>query len=112
MPFGPQPRHGPPHHDEPAASARPPAEHERHDDGEAARLAVGLRLGVRIAVVWLFYVLPAALVPAVYGTRIAGPVSLGALLAVVPLAVGVHALVVYGRRVDRLEPRPGARRWS
>lgn len=112
MSFGPQPRHGPPHPDEPAVGARPPAGHERHDDGEAARLAVGLRLGVRIAVVWLLYVLPAALVPAVYGTRVAGPVSLGALLAVVPLAVGVHALVVYGRRVDRLEPRPDTRRWS
>ncbi|MGW4023382.1 hypothetical protein [Streptomyces sp. NPDC005009] len=112
MSFGPQPWHGPPHHDEPAAGARPPVEHERHDAGEAARLAVGLRLGVRIAVAWLLYVLPAALVPAVYGTRMAGPVSLGALLAVVPLAVGAHALVVYGRRVDRLEPRPDARRWS
>lgn len=112
MSFGPRPWHGPPHHDEPAAGARPPAEHERHDDGEAARLAVGLRLGVRIAVVWLLYVLPAALVPAVYGTRIAGPVSLGVLLAVVPCAVAVHALVAYGRRVDRLEPRPDARGWS
>ncbi|MFF6815371.1 hypothetical protein ACFZAG_36700 [Streptomyces sp. NPDC012403] len=112
MSFGPRPWHGPPHQDEPAAGARPAAEHERRDDGEAARLAVGLRLGVRIAVAWLLYVLPAALVPAAYGTRIAGPVSLGVLLAVAPLAVGVHALVVYGRRVDRLEPRPGARRWS
>ncbi|MFI1420002.1 hypothetical protein ACH4VX_18825 [Streptomyces sp. NPDC020731] len=112
MSFGPQPWHGPPHHDEPAAGARPPVEHERGDAQEAARLAVGLRLGLRIAVVWLLYVLPAALVPAAYGTRIAGPVSLGVILAVVPFAVGVHALVVYGRRVDRLEQRPGARRWS
>ncbi|WP_309063259.1 hypothetical protein [Streptomyces sp.] len=112
MSFGPQPRQGPPHHDEPAAGARPPAEHERHDAEEAARLAVGLRLGVRIAVAWLLYLLPAALVPAVYGTRIAGPAGLGVILAVVPLAVGMHALVVYGRRVDRLEPQPGARRWS
>jgi hypothetical protein len=111
MSFGPQPRNGPPRHDGPAAGPRPPAEHERHDAGEAARLAVGLRLGVRIAAVWLLYVLPAALVPAVYGTRIAGPVSLGALLAVVPVAVGVHALVVHGRRADRLGPRPDARRW-
>ncbi|GAA3503179.1 hypothetical protein GCM10019016_102890 [Streptomyces prasinosporus] len=112
MSFGPQPWHGPPRHDEPAVGARPPAEHERGDAEEAARLAVGLRLGVRIAVVWLLYVLPAAVMPAVYGTRIAGPVSLGVVLAVVPFAVGVHALVVYGRRVDRLEPQPGSRRWS
>ncbi|MFH9864393.1 hypothetical protein [Streptomyces sp. NPDC017202] len=112
MSFGPQPWHGPPRHDEPAAGARPHAEHERQDAEEAARLAVGLRLGVRIAVTWLLYVLPAALVPAVYGTRIAGPVSLGVILAAVPFAVGVHALVAYGRQVDRLEPRPGARRWS
>ncbi|CAL9639919.1 hypothetical protein [Streptomyces sp. Tu 3180] len=112
MSFGPQPWHGPPPHDEPAAGARPPAEHERRDAEEAARLAVGLRLGVRIAVAWLLYVLPAAVMPAVYGTRIAGPVSLGVVLAAVPFAVGVHALVVHGRRVDRLEPQPGARRWS
>ncbi|MBT3153743.1 hypothetical protein HTV45_23220 [Streptomyces sp. CHD11] len=114
MSFGPQPGHGPPHPHEPAAGARTPAGHERgrDDDEEAARLAVGLRLGVRIAVVWLLYVLPAGFLPAVYGTRVAGPVSLGVLLAVVPVAVGVHALVVYGRRVDRVEPRPGVRRWS
>ena len=111
MSFGPQPWHGlPPHPDEPAAGARPPAEHGRHDDGEAARLAVGLRLGVRIAVVWLLYVLAAALAPDAYGTPVAGPVGLGVILAVVPLAVGVHALVVYGRRVDRVEPRQGDRR--
>ncbi|GAA3499167.1 hypothetical protein GCM10019016_062710 [Streptomyces prasinosporus] len=96
----------------PQSARAPPAEHERGDAEEAARLAVGLRLGVRIAVVWLLYVLPAAVMPAVYGTRIAGPVSLGVVLAVVPFAVGVHALVVYGRRVDRLEPQPGSRRWS
>ncbi|MEU3095983.1 hypothetical protein ABZ690_14550 [Streptomyces sp. NPDC006967] len=115
MSFGPQPWHGPPHPHEPAAGARPPAaghEHEHDDAEEEARLAVGLRLGVRIAVTWLLYVLPAAFLPAVYGTRIAGPVSLGVLLAVVPVAVAVHALVVYGRRVDRLEPQPGLRRWS
>lgn len=112
MSFGPQPWHGPPHHDEPTAGARPPAEHERRDAEEAARLAVGLRLGVRIAVVWLLYVLPAALVPDVYGMPIAGPVGLGVVLAVVPLTVGVHALVAYGRRVDRLEQQPDARRWS
>lgn len=110
MSFGPQPRQGPPHHDEPPAGV--PAAPERGDAEEAARLAVGLRLGVRIAVVWLLYVLPAAFAPAVYGARVAGPLSLGAVLAVVPLAVGVHALVLYGRRVDRLEPRPAARRWS
>ncbi|MET9504156.1 hypothetical protein ABZY42_20945 [Streptomyces sp. NPDC006622] len=112
MSLGPQPWHGPPHHDAFAAARRPPAEHERPDAEEAARLAVGLRLGIRIAVAWLLYVLPASLVPALYGTRIAGPVSLGVLLAAVPFGVGVHALVVYGRRVDRLEPQPGARRWS
>ncbi|MET9735438.1 hypothetical protein ABZZ79_33850 [Streptomyces sp. NPDC006458] len=112
MSFAPQPWHGPPNHHESAAGARPPAEHEPHDAEETARLAVGLRLGVRIAGAWLLYVLPAALIPAVYGTRIAGPVSLGMILAVVPFAVGVHALVVYGRRVDRLEPQPDARRCS
>ena len=112
MSFGPQPWHGPPHHDEPAAGAWPPAEHERYDGEEAARLSVGLRLGVRVAVAWLLYVLPAALAPGVYGTRIAGPVSLGVILAVVPLAVGVHALAVHGRRVDMLQPRPDVRRWS
>ncbi|MFJ5774429.1 hypothetical protein [Streptomyces sp. NPDC093094] len=112
MSFPPQPWHGPPHPDEPAAGARPPAERRRHDPEEAARLAVGLRLGLRIAAAWLLYVLPAALVPSVYGTRTAGPVSLGMILAVVPFAVGVHALVVYGRRVDRVEPQPDTRRWS
>lgn len=113
MSFGPQPwQHGPPHPDEPTASAPPAAEHERQDAEEAARLAVGLRLGLRIAAVWLLYVLLAALVPDVYGTRVTGPVSLGVLLAVVPLAVGAHALVTYGRRVDLVEPQPGARRWE
>ncbi|MGW8066383.1 DUF485 domain-containing protein [Streptomyces ziwulingensis] len=112
MSLGPQPWHGPPHPDEPAAGARPPARRERHDAEEAARLAVGLRLGARIAVVWLLYVLLAALVPALYGTRVAGPVSLGLILAVVPFTVGLHALVTYGRRLDRLEPQPDARRRS
>ncbi|AKZ58754.1 Integral membrane protein [Streptomyces ambofaciens ATCC 23877] len=112
MSLGPQPWHGPPHHDERPAGAQGPAEHERRDAEEAARLAVGLRLGLRIAVVWLLYVVPAALAPAAYGTRVAGPLSLGVLLAVVPLAVGVHALMVYGRRIDRLEPQQDARRWS
>ncbi|MFE1440223.1 hypothetical protein [Streptomyces sp. NPDC058739] len=112
MSFAPQPWHGPPKHHEPAAGARPPAEHEPPDAEETARLAVGLRLGVRIAATWLLYVLPAAFVPAVYGTRIAGPVSLGMFLAVVPFAVGVHALVVYGRRVDLLETQADTRRLS
>ncbi|ANB09152.1 hypothetical protein SAM40697_5196 [Streptomyces ambofaciens] len=112
MSLGPQPWHGPPHHDEPSAGVQGPAEHERRDAEEAARLAVGLRLGLRIAAVWLLYVVPAALAPAAYGTRVAGPLSLGVLLAVVPLAVGVHALMVYGRRIDRLEPQQDARRWS
>ncbi|WP_395573540.1 hypothetical protein [Streptomyces sp. BK79] len=109
MSFGPQPWHGPPQYDERAVGARPPVEREREDAEEAARLGVGLRLGVRIGVVWLLYVLAAALLPAVYGTRVAGPVSLGVVLAVVPFAVGLHALVVYGRRIDRLEPEPDAR---
>ncbi|MFE5399496.1 hypothetical protein ACFQ9U_33655 [Streptomyces sp. NPDC056568] len=112
MSLGPQPWHGPPHHDEPSAGAQGPAEHERRDAEEAARLAVGLRLGLRIAVVWLLYVVPAALAPAAYGTRVAGPLSLGVLLAVVPFAVGVHALMVYGRRIDRLQPQQDTRRWS
>ncbi|MFF8632819.1 hypothetical protein ACF052_01220 [Streptomyces pilosus] len=112
MSFGPQPwQHGPPHPGEPTALAHPAAEHERQDAEEAARLAVGLRLGLRIAAVWLLWVLPAAVAPGVYGTPVAGPVSLGVLLAAVPLAVGVHALVAYGRRVDRIGPRSGARRW-
>ncbi|GGX14776.1 hypothetical protein GCM10010297_40190 [Streptomyces malachitofuscus] len=104
MSFGAQPRNGP-HPDE-------PAEHEQYDGEEAAPLSVGLRLGVRVAVAWLLYVLPAALAPGVYGTRIAGPVSLGVVLAGAPLAVGVHALVVHGRRVDLFQTRPDARRWS
>lgn len=110
MSFGPQPWHGLPQPHEPTGSAGPPAMREHDDAGEAARLAIGLRLGVRIAVVWLLYVLPAALAPDAYGTPVAGPVGLGVILAVVPLSVGVHALVVYGRRVDRVEPRQGDRR--
>ncbi|MCF2128321.1 hypothetical protein L1I79_18040 [Strepomyces sp. STD 3.1] len=113
MSLGSQPWYEPPNQHEPAAGERPPPPQRGRDvGGEAARLAVGLRLGLRIAAVWLLYVLPAALVPAVYGTRIAGPVSLGVVLAVVPLAVGVHALVEYGRRLDRLGSEPDARRWS
>ncbi|MEV5016494.1 hypothetical protein ACIGW1_19980 [Streptomyces sp. NPDC053780] len=112
MSLGSQPWYEPPNRNEPAAGERPAPEHRRHVEGEAARLAVGLRLGLRIAAVWLLYVLPAAFLPAVYGTPVAGPVSLGVVLAVVPLAVGVHALVVYGRRLDRLGSEPDVRRWS
>ncbi|MFI7345473.1 hypothetical protein ACIBSR_04310 [Streptomyces sp. NPDC049936] len=112
MSLGSQPWYEPPYHHESAAGESPPPEHRRHVRGEAARLAVGLRLGLRIAAVWLLYVLAAALVPEVYGTRVAGPVSLGVVLAVVPFAVGVHALVVYGRRLDRLGSEPDVRRWS
>ncbi|WP_231156847.1 MULTISPECIES: hypothetical protein [unclassified Streptomyces] len=81
---------------------------------EAARLRVGLRVGLRIALVWVLYVVAAALVPGVYGTPVAGAVSLGAVLAVVPLGIGVHGLVVYGRRVDRVAAANEAddRRWA
>ncbi|MBQ1090327.1 DUF485 domain-containing protein [Streptomyces sp. B93] len=96
MSLGPQAWHGPPQHEEFAVEGRPVE--------EAARL----RLGVRIAVVWFLYVVVAALAPGGYGARVVGPVSFGVVLAVVPFAVGVHALVVYGRRVDRLEARSDA----
>ncbi|MFD5377098.1 hypothetical protein ACFWJE_22210 [Streptomyces griseoincarnatus] len=71
-------------------------------EAERLRLGVGLRVGVRIAVVWLVYVAGAALVPGVYGTTVLGGVSLGALAALVPLGVGLHGVVVYGRRVDQV----------
>lgn len=118
MSFGHQPWSGPPphHHPDPRTTAhtRPPAEHERDDAEEAAaRLSVGLRIGARIAVVWLVYVTAAALVPGVYGTPVAGTVSLGAVLALVPLGVGVHGVVAYGRRVDRAAAADAEhRRWS
>ncbi|CAL9287399.1 hypothetical protein [Streptomyces sp. SudanB66_2053] len=118
MSFGHQPWSGPPphHHPDPRTTAhtRPPAEHERDDAEEAAaRLSVGLRIGARIAVVWLVYVTAAALVPGVYGTPVAGTMSLGAVLALVPLGVGVHGVVVYGRRVDRAAADDAEhRRWS
>ncbi|AIJ18305.1 hypothetical protein ACN6LC_000538 [Streptomyces violaceoruber] len=112
MSLGPQPWYEPPKRDDPAAGERPPPEPGQDVGSEAARLAVGLRLGLRIAAVWLLYALSAALVPAAYGTLVAGPVSLGVILAAVPLAVGVHALVGYGRRLDRLGSGPDARRWS
>ncbi|GGQ56893.1 hypothetical protein ACH4NV_14780 [Streptomyces althioticus] len=70
-------------------------------EAERVRLGVGLRVGVRIAVVWLVYVAGAALAPGMYGADVLGGVSLGALAAVVPLGVGLHGVVVYGRRVDR-----------
>ncbi|MEU0910733.1 hypothetical protein [Streptomyces althioticus] len=81
---------------------------------EAARLTVGLRIGLRTGLVWVLYVMAAALVPGVYGTPVAGAVSLGAVLAVVPLGVGVHGLVVYGRRVDQVMAASEAddRRWA
>ncbi|MEU5461024.1 hypothetical protein ACH4KU_20450 [Streptomyces althioticus] len=85
-----------------------------HVPAEAARLTVGLRIGLRTGLVWVLYVMAAALVPGVYGTPVAGAVSLGAVLAVVPLGVGVHGLVVYGRRVDQVMAASEAddRRWA
>ncbi|MGA5147616.1 hypothetical protein ACPCSF_21610 [Streptomyces griseoincarnatus] len=71
-------------------------------EAEHLRLGVGLRVGVRTAVVSLVYVAGAALVPGVYGIDVLGGVSLGALAALVPLGVGLHGVVVYGRRVDQL----------
>lgn len=73
MSLGPQPWYEPPKRDDPAAGERPPPEPGQDVGSEAARLAVGLRLGLRIAAVWLLYALSAALVPAAYGTRVAGP---------------------------------------
>ncbi|WP_308293846.1 hypothetical protein [Streptomyces sp. Vc74B-19] len=105
--YGAEPyRQGPPVPDDSALSAQVPS--------EAARLRVGLRVGLRIALVWVLYVVAAALVPGVYGTPVAGAVSLGAVLAVVPLGIGVHGLVVYGRRVDRVAAANEAddRRWA
>ncbi|MFE1260038.1 hypothetical protein ACFW5X_05885 [Streptomyces albogriseolus] len=83
-------------------------------EAERARLGVGLRVGVRIAVVWLVYVAGAALTPGVYGTAVLGGVSLGALAALVPLGVGLHGVVVYGRRVDQVVAADDAddRRWA
>ncbi|MEV5150761.1 hypothetical protein AB0K81_02250 [Streptomyces werraensis] len=70
-------------------------------EAERLRLEVGLRVGVRIAVVWLVYVAGAALVPGMYGADVLGGVSFGALAALVPLGVGLHGVLVYGRRADR-----------
>ncbi|MGA5122181.1 hypothetical protein ACPCAG_02430 [Streptomyces pseudogriseolus] len=76
-------------------------------------MTVGLRVGLRIGLVWVLYVVAAALVPGVYGTPVAGAVSLGAVLALVPLGVGVHGVVAYGRRVDRAAAADAEhRRWS
>ncbi|MFI8201417.1 hypothetical protein [Streptomyces sp. NPDC085937] len=77
-------------------------------------MRVGLRVGLRIALVWVLYVVAAALVPGVYGTPVAGAVSLGVVLAVVPLGIGVHGLVVYGRRVDQVTAASDGddRRWA
>lgn len=112
MSFGPQPRYGPPYPDKPAVDAHPGREPEDPGAGETARLGVGLRLGVRTAVVWFVFVLVAALLPSWYGTPVAGPVSRGAVLALVPLAVGVHALVAHGRQADGVEQQPDERRWA
>ncbi|MFI9333344.1 hypothetical protein [Streptomyces althioticus] len=70
-------------------------------EAERVRLGVGLRIGVRIAGVWLVYAAGAALAPGVYGADALGGVSLGALAALVPLGVGLHGVLVHGRRVDR-----------
>ncbi|GAA0678862.1 hypothetical protein GCM10009536_06270 [Streptomyces thermocarboxydus] len=81
-------------------------------EAERVRLGVGLRVGVRIAGVWLVYVAGAALVPGVYGVGILAGLSVGALAALVPLAVGLHGVVVYGRRVDALGVEGDDRRWA
>ncbi|WTB88052.1 hypothetical protein OIE99_07265 [Streptomyces cellulosae] len=82
-------------------------------EAERVRLGVGLRVGVRIAGVWLVYVAGAALVPGVYGVGVLGGVSLGALAVLVPLAVGLHGVVVYGRRADAVEAAEADdRRWA
>lgn len=80
-------------------------------EAERVRLGVGLRVGVRIAGVWLVYVVGAALVPGAYG-GVLGGVSLGALAVLVPLAVGLHGVVVYGRRVDAVGVERDDRRWA
>ncbi|WSB95506.1 hypothetical protein OG805_26595 [Streptomyces cellulosae] len=81
-------------------------------EAERVRLGVGLRVGVRIAGVWLVYVAGAALVPGVYGVGILAGLSVGALAALVPLAVGLHGVVVYGRRVDAVGVEGDDRRWA
>ncbi|MEU3948596.1 hypothetical protein [Streptomyces sp. NPDC029526] len=122
MSFGPQPWHGAPYPAVPAADAPPsppppppvsePGAEASGPVDESTSLGVGLRVGGRVVGVWLAFVLVGAFGPDVYGVRVAGALSLGVVLAVVPFAVGVHALVVYGRRVDVAGRRPGARRWS
>ncbi|WP_432056432.1 hypothetical protein [Streptomyces sp. bgisy022] len=122
MSFGPQPWHGAPYPAAPAADAPPappppapesgPGSEESGPVDESASLGVGLRVGGRVVGVWLAFVLVGAFWPDVYGVRVSGALSLGVVLAVVPFAVGVHALVVYGRRVDAAERQPGVRRWS
>lgn len=122
MSFGPQPWHGAPYPAVPAADAPPsmpppspvsePGAEASGPVDESASLGVGLRVGGRVVAVWLAFVLVGAFGPDVYGVRVAGALSLGVVLSVVPFAVGVHALVVYGRRVDAAGRRPGARRWS
>lgn len=84
-------------------------------EAERLRLGVGLRTGVRIAVVWLVYVAGAALMPGLYGADVLDGVSLGALAALVPLGVGLHGVLAYGRGVDRqIAAANGAddRRWA
>lgn len=81
-------------------------------EAERVRLGVGLRVGVRIAGVWSVYVAGAALMPGVYGIGILAGLSVGALAALVPLAVGLHGVVVYGRRVDAVGVEGDDRRWA
>ncbi|MFC8844621.1 hypothetical protein ACFT8Q_31650 [Streptomyces griseoincarnatus] len=79
---------------------------------ESGSLSVGMRGGVRIAGVWLAYVAGGALLPGAYGVGVVGGVSLGVVLALVPLGVGLHGVVAYGRRVDAIETEGDDRRWA
>lgn len=79
---------------------------------EEERLGVGLRVGLRVAGVWLLYVAGGALLPGPYGTGVLGGVSLGSVLALVPLGVGLHGVVAHGRRADRVAVDTDDRRWS
>ncbi|MEV6110044.1 hypothetical protein AB0M28_35875 [Streptomyces sp. NPDC051940] len=75
----------------------PPRPTPRTSSETDATMSLRLRLAVRVAVVWLAYLAPVAFAPGLYGTPVAGPVSLGLLVAPVPLAVGVHALFAHNR---------------
>ncbi|MDT3725702.1 hypothetical protein ROS62_12720 [Streptomyces sp. DSM 41972] len=109
--YGAEPyRHGTPVPPEHALSV--PASASASAAAAAARLRIGLRIGVRIAGVWLAYVAGGALLPEVYGVGVAGGVSVGVVLALVPLGTGLHGIVAYGRRVDAVETGSDDRRWA